>query len=290
MRRLFLLLFACIMLTAGVFLTASAQRRVTPVKPPTGQNYNRQPGDTVMRSGVVEHIDAHGHKILIDTINGTEVPDTLGMERKVPKMIYPLLHSVSVGVDVWDPVMRLFGQHYGLIEFSGELNLHNRYIPVVEIGLGQSTYTPANQNFTYRVGMVPYFRIGANYNFLYNSNPSYMGYAGVRIGYSPFNYHIENVTLNSGYWDETQKVDFPALHSDVVYLNVLFGIRVKIWGPISMGWSFRFKTRLHETRNPDGNPWYIPGYGTRNGSIAGSFSVFYTLPLHKAESIHTPKI
>lgn len=282
MRRLIAYLIAAVTLAVAVALPVTAQRRVSPVKPPTGQNFNRHEGDSINRDGVVEHVDSRGRKILVDTVSGAEVPDTLGMANKVPRMIYPLFHSVSVGVDIWDPVMRIFGQHYGLVEFSGELNLHNRYIPVVEIGLGQSTYTPANQNYTYKVSTVPYFRIGANYNFLYNSNPDYQAYGGLRLGYSPFNYHLENVTLNSGYWDESQTVTFPTLHSDVVYLQLLFGIRVKIIGPVSMGWSFRFKTRLHETKNPDGNPWYIPGYGSRNSSITGSFSIYYTLPLHKS--------
>lgn len=288
MRRIIAILAAVMAFVALVTGPLSAQRRVSPVKPPAGQNFNRQEGDSLSRDGVIQQTDSRGRKILVDTVSGTEVPDTAGMFTTVPKMIYPLFHSVSVGVDIWDPVMRIFGQHYGLVEFSGELNLHNRYIPVVEIGLGQSTYTPANQNYTYRVSTVPYFRIGCNYNFLYNSNPDYLAYGGIRVGFSPFNYHLENVTVNSGYWNESQTVTFPSLHSDVVYLNLLFGIRVKIIGPVSMGWSFRFKTRLHETKNPAGNPWYIPGYGTRNSSISGSFSIYYTLPLHKPTK-QTPK-
>lgn len=268
-------------IACGIAPYALAQRRVTPVKPPTGQNLNKNAADTLAHGNVVEHVDSRGNKMLIDTVTGREVPDTMGVLGRVPKMIYPLMHSVSVGVDIWDPVMRLFGQHYGLVEFSGQVNLHNRYIPVVEIGLGQCDYTPANQNYTYRVATTPYFRIGANYNFFYNSNPDYQAYAGLRLGYSPFRYHLENVTIDSGYWDESQTVDFPALSSHVVYLNILIGIKVKIVGPVSMGWSFRFKTRIHETKHPQGNPWYIPGYGSRNGAIAGSFSVYYTLPLNK---------
>ena len=43
-----------------------------------------------------------------------------------------------------------------------------------------------------------------------------------------------------------------------------------------MGWNVRFRALLHETEQPGGKPWYIPGYGSRNGIITGSFSVFYT--------------
>jgi hypothetical protein len=42
-----------------------------------------------------------------------------------------------------------------------------------------------------------------------------------------------------------------------------------------MGWNIRFRAILHETAQPDGKPWYIPGYGSRNGILTGSFSIYY---------------
>jgi hypothetical protein len=66
---------------------------------------------------------------------------------------------------------------------------------------------------------------------------------------------------------------------------VLFGIRVKVYGPISMGWNIRYKAKLHEGKGEYGKPWYIPGYGSRYGAFTGSFSVFYTLPLNKKRSM-----
>ena len=88
-----------------------------------------------------------------------------------------------------------------------------------------------------------------------------MAYAGLRFGFSSFNYSLTGVTVDNGYWGETETMDFPRQHCSLVYMNLLFGIRVKIAGPVSLGWQFRFKTRLHESENPMGKPWYIPGYG-----------------------------
>lgn len=271
-------------LTAG---EASAQRRVTPVKSGsknlTGVNENKHEADTLDRSKLVEVVDEHGHKVLVDTVTGKEVTDTIGPETlgRVPKMIYPLLYSVSVGVDLWDPLMRIFGQEYGIAGVSAEINLHNRYIPVVEFGFGAANSTPAQQNYTYHSPLSPWFRIGANYNFLYNSNPDYQFVAGLRLGYSHFNYDLRDVTITDGYWGEDSRVDFPRQTASATYLNVLFGLRVKIWRPISMGWNIRFRTILHESKQPGGKPWYIPGYGARNGIITGSFSVFYTFSLDR---------
>lgn len=270
----------------GAYFPGQAQRRVTPVVAASqgiqGKNDNRERTDSIARSTLAHFHDENGNVILVDTVTGMEVKDTiaLGTGQSIPKMIQPLLFSASVGVDIWDPVMRLFGQKYGLVEFSGELNLHNRYIPVVEVGLGRTNYTPDEGNYTYRVPLTPYFRIGANYNFIYNNNPDYMAYAGLRLGYSSYNWGLDNVTLGSPYWDEHFQGNLPRQHASLTYMQVLFGLRVKLWGPISAGWSMRIKARLHESKSPLGQPWYIPGYGTRKGAIAGSFSIFYTFQLN----------
>lgn len=287
-RRLHILPFAVFMAATFGLLTMNAQRRVTPVTSAsqgiTGINENKLPGDSIDRSSFVEMTDENGRKILVDTINGREVPDSLMMlpdTVKVPKMIQPLIYSATVGVNLWDPVMRIIGQKYGIVDFLAEFNMHNRYIAVVEAGLGNALYTPDDNNYTYRVGVTPYFRIGANYNFLYNSNPDYSVYAGLRYGVSPFKYRLTDVTIDMPYWDETSKVDFPEQSSTVHHIQVLFGLRVKVYKQLSLGWEIRYRGILKQTKQRGGNPWYIPGYGTSNGHLGVAFSVYYTFPLGK---------
>ena len=266
--------------------TLSAQRRVSPVKNASGElqgkNENRSESDSVDYSKLAHFHDEKGNVIFVDTVTGTEVKDTVQPETSsIPRMQQPLFYAAAVGVDIWDPVMRLLGQHYGLVEFSAELNLHNRYIPVVEVGLGQTDYTPEDNNYTFRVPLTPYFRVGCNYNFIYNSNPDYMAFAGLRLGWSRFGYEVNNVTLSSDYWGESTTFNLPRQTSSVTYLQVLFGIRVKVFGPVSMGWNVRYQARLHESKGTFGKPWYIPGYGSRSSAITGSFSVIYTIPIKK---------
>ena len=277
-----------VMVMACVCQDGASQRRVNPVKSASqglqGKNENKNPADSIDYSKLAHMHDERGNVILVDTITGQEVPDTTATpQSKIPKMQQPLLYAAAVGVDVWDLVMCCFGQHYGLVEFSGELNLHNRYIPVVEVGLGQSSYTPEDNNYTYKVPVTPYVRIGCNYNFIYNSNPDYMAFAGLRFGWSHFSYEVNDVRLSSDYWGESATFNLPRQTSNVTYMQVLFGIRVKVFGPVSMGWCIRYKAKLHESEATYGRPWYIPGYGSRNGAITGSFAITYTLPFKKKE-------
>lgn len=248
------------------------------------QPINETEGDTArfnaqMRKRPKTYVNNDGFMVYVDSITGDEWIDSTVISR-VPKMEYPLFHALTVGVNVWDPVMRAFGQKYGIADAWVELSLHNRYKPVVEVGLGTAKNTPAGMNFTYRSPLSVYFRIGANYNFLFNSNPDYSFFAGVRYGFSPFSYSVDDVSLKPGYWGDGASFNIPAQHAAVGWLEVVAGLRVKIWGPISAGWTVRYKSILHRSHCEYGDPWYVPGFGSP-GAISGSFSVSYTLPLSK---------
>lgn len=275
----------------AVASTSNAQRRVTPVNnaQTATQPINEFEGDTArinarMRAQMKHYHDENGNIIYIDTVTGKEWRDTMSLHiKKREPMKYPLLESASVGLDLWNPVMRAFGQHYGLIDFSANLSLHNRYRPVFETGLGLASNTPPDNNFTYKSPLSIYFRIGADYNFLYNSTPSYQYFVGLRYGICNFSYSLEDITIYSPYWEETARPSIPAHRSTVGWGEFAMGLRVNLWGPISAGWTFRYHTILHESKQPYGKPWYIPGYGSRGQAISGSISIFYTLPLNKKD-------
>lgn len=283
MKRLSKILLPFMVLAA--VLTATAQRRVTPVNTPATAtqhiNENKANGDSIDRSRLVEMTDANGKTILVDTITGTEFVDTTATERVVPKMIYPLLHSASVSFDLFTPATRAFGTKYGLGEIAAEVNFHNRYIPVVEIGLGQASTTPEDNNYTYRTPVAPFFRIGMNYNFLYQSNPDYLIMAGFRYGFTPFRFEVTDISQQPGYWDEPLSYSLPSQSVTAGYFQILLALRVRVFGNVSLGWSVRYQSLLHDTDTPYGNAWYIPGYGPRNRSINATFSVSYTLSLTK---------
>lgn len=262
--------------------TALAQRRVTPVNPGPGtQGTVEKKTEVNPRRNVVERADAEGNVVLVDTITGQEWVDSTAVAGEKKKMIYPLLQSVDVGVNLWEPLMRIFGQHYGLFDVWGELSLHNRYKVNLEIGLGSCNDTPDGQNFTYKSKPAPYFKIGGGYNIFYNSNPDYQFNVGLRYGYSSFSYEVTNVTVDEGYWNSPSQVSIPSQSGSAGYLELVAGVKVKIAGPISLGWNLRYHTILHESGGKYGKPMYIPGYGKRGNSITGTFSVIYTLPLNK---------
>jgi len=224
-----------------------------------------------------------GAIVYVDTVTGEQWIDSTAMGSR-PKMKFPLLTDATAGIDIWDPVMRLFGQKHGLIGFWANVNLHNRYFPTFEAGIGQAKNTPAGKNFTYSSPMSMFFKIGADYNFLYNSNPDYKLFASLRYGFSPFKWAIDNATIAPGYWGDVPPIAIPGQSAAAGWLEVGIGLRVKLFGNVSAGWVFKFHSLLHESENVHGKPWYIPGYGSRGQSITGSFSISYTIPFNKRPS------
>ena len=249
------------------------------------QYHNDAAGDTARmierrRKQSIHYHDENGNTVMVDTVTGEEWVDSTAIP-PVPKMKQPLMFSIEAGVNLWDPIMRIFGQKYGLIDFSVALNLHNRYLPTVEAGVGTAKKTPSGMNFTYSSPVAPFVKIGADYNFLYNSNPDYRFTAGFRYGVSPFSYSLSNVTFNDSYWGAQDPIAFPRQNVFAGWLELVAGVRVHIAGPISVGWMFRYKMLLHQTHPSTGDAWYIPGMGSVTSPISASISVVYNIPLNK---------
>lgn len=299
--RLAILMTLVLLLFPGA---AMAQRRVTPVTPtrpaviqekskkdkkkPTPAKATRPDStlhdianDTLPRFGFGSHRDADGNVVLADTLGHDIFTDTV--QTKAPRLIYPLMHAVSIGLNVWDPLMRAFGSKYGGGEVWAELSLHNWIKPVVEIGVGTADNTPEDGNFTYRSPLAVYGRIGVNYNFLYNSNPAYQVYLGLRYGITNFSYEITDATIKQGYWGDTDRFSVPSQRSTTGYGEVLAGLKVKIYKNFSLGWAVKAHFIFHESKASYGKPWYIPGYGTRGTTFAGAINLIYTLPLSKRQ-------
>lgn len=258
---------------------ACAQRRITPVTP--NNPSTKKEVKEFDRSRLQQQYDAQGNIVLVDTVTGSEYVDSITIIPAIGN-IYPLLSDVSIGVDIWDPVMRILGQGYGGVGFMGQLSLHNRFFPTLEAGLSMANMTPDEMNYTFKSPLAPYFKIGCDYNIFYNSNNAYQFHVGLRYGFSSFSYSVEDVTLNNGYWDETTTFNIPSQNTTVGYWEFVAGVKVKIGGPISMGWAFKYHSIIHESKSTYGPTMYVPGYGKRTNPITGSFYVIYTLPLNKS--------
>lgn len=194
---------------------------------------------------------------------------------------YPIVTDITLGAGIGDAVGRIFGQDYSSFDFSASLNMWNRLSPIIELGVGWANSTPEELNYTYKGKLAPYAKIGANYNFMFKSHPDYQFFAGLRAGYSTFKYDITNISISNGYWGENQTINLLNQKSHAMWGEFALGLRVKLWRCISAGWTLKYHHVFSYKKNPNGDPWFIPGFGSRTSKLAVGFSVYYTLPTSK---------
>ena len=255
---------------SAMFVPVAAQK-ITPV--------DNDP--TKPRQPVLHYYDKHGDPLEEPVLFLAEL-DTV--KKSGPKAVYPLMNSMTFGVNFFDAIMSVCGQKHTSIDLWAELSLWNWIQPVVELGVGYADNRPDEGNFRYKGKPSFYGKLGFNYNFLYKSNPDYQVHLGLRMGYSSFSYEITDITVDSPYWDQSNSFSILDQKAHALYGEVLGGIKVKIWKNISMGWDFRYHFKGKVKRGSNSNPWFIPGYGT-NSSIAASFSLMYTIPFkHKKKA------
>ncbi len=133
-------------------------------------------------------------------------------------------------------------------------------------------------NFTYHAKPSPYFKLGANYNFLFKNSPDYQAVIGIRLGYSTFSYDITDVFYHGGYWQEDISFLLKGEHSHALWGEAGVGIKVKLFDRLSMGWMIRYHGIFNYGNNEHSKPLFIPGYGPRSSSLGLSLGLYYTLP------------
>ena len=194
-----------------------------------------------------------------------------------------MLNGLSVNVNILDGIANLFGQSYGNYEIAAELDLHNRFFPVWEIGIGHADNTPEGLNFTYRNKASLYNRVGMNYNFGYNKTAMSFFYIGIRYGFSFFTYDIDNILVESPYWGESEKLQITGQKSWAHWGELLGGLRVQVYKNFYMGWTVRYRLMFSHKKNTYSQPWYIPGFGTDSSPFGFTYTVGYRFSFGKKE-------
>lgn len=263
--------FAITCLLALLAITTMAQeRRVTPVRPET--NTVKPPAKGTDEKIIEQYLSG-------DTAKAQAEARKDSLRRVYPR--YPRLTDLALAVNFIDPLLMAMGQDYASVDVSATLNMWNRLQPVVEVGLGWAKTTPEDQNFTYRCKPSPYFKVGANYNFLFKSKPHYQALFGVRLGYSTFGYDITDVNYHNSYWQESAHFNIEGERSHALWGELMAGLKVHIFNSIALGWSIRYHGVFNYAKTEHSRLWYIPGYGKRGGAIGFTMSVYYTLPLNR---------
>ena len=192
----------------------------------------------------------------------------------------PLYQGVMVGVDVSGLATKALGSDMFSTEASVQLNLKNRFFPIVELGYGSIETTHEETDIFYKTS-APYFRIGMDYNVFYQK-PYLPGYftVGLRYGHSSFKYDIQAPDLTDPNWGHTEvPFAYEGVKSNASWLELVLGLKTQVYKNFYMGFSVRYRSRLSIAKNEHSEPYYVPGFGKNGSSNIGiTYNIYYKLP------------
>lgn len=193
----------------------------------------------------------------------------------------PAFQGVNVMTDLVGPGWSVLGGDFFSVEAALEVNLYNRFYPIVEVGYGSTDAINEDTELHYKTA-APYFRLGANYNVQYKKKrPGYI-LAGLRVGYTAFKYDIDGPPLTDPVWGGEAPFHFEGIKSHAWWGELLVGVRAQIYKNLHMGWTFRYKIRFSVENSPNAEPWYIPGFGENDNTRFGAtYDLVYCIPYKK---------
>ena len=178
----------------------------------------------------------------------------------------------SVSVDLVGPAQLMFSD-YGQYEAALHINLKDKYFPVVEVGVGNADHTDDVTQISYKT-TAPYWKIGADFNLLKNKHDIYRLFAGVRFAFTSFKYDISHPGVEDPVWGGVSGYKADDVSCSSQWAEFLIGVDAKIWGPLHLGWSLSYRSRISSKEGDVGTSWYVPGFGrTGSSNIGGTFNV-----------------
>ena len=184
----------------------------------------------------------------------------------IPKA--PLFCGVAVQADLAGPVMKAVGSKYDQLEVGARLNFRDHYFPIFELGIGESDREGRENNNRFHA-RAPYFRVGMDYNLNKKHNGNRL-MAGLRYGFSSFKYDFEDPDFADPVWSgSSDRFYLDGQRGKMQWLEFCIGCETKLWSFIRLGWTLRYKARIHQSVSQHGAPYYTPGFGKNGSSTFG---------------------
>lgn len=185
---------------------------------------------------------------------------------KLERDSVPMFRGFAVSGDLVGAVQLLVSD-YGQLEGAFRVNLHDQYFPTVEVGYGKASHEDDQvTGITYKT-QAPFFRLGVDVNIMKKKHTGNRIFAGVRYGYTNYKVDIARRPFEepTWKWETSFGVKDEACYQH--WAELLFGIDAKVFGPLHLGWSVRYRQRLMHNDGQMGNVWYVPGFGKQSSSV-----------------------
>ena len=184
----------------------------------------------------------------------------------------PLFRGFSVSFDLAGAAMLVLSD-YGQYEGALRINLHDEWFPIIEAGLGKAKHDDEVTKLYYSTS-APYFKIGVDKNLLKDKHGVNRLYGGLRYAYTSYKVDISRPDFPDPVWLWDTGYGVKDASCYYHWIEAVVGIDAKVFGPLHLGWSVRYKRRVAHSKHDFGDTWYVPGFGTSSDTkLGGTFNV-----------------
>ena len=209
-------------------------------------------------------------------VRGIQYGSAEDLANRIGQKEIPLFAGISVSGDLAGAVMAA-ASPYGQLEAACRINLKGRFFPILEIGWGVSDHTEETTELHYKT-RAPYFRIGCDYNFANDRRSGNRVFGGLRYAFSSFDFDVDGPPVVDPVWGTHTPFVYEGMHAAARWAEIVFGLEAKIWKIFHLGWSVRYRLRLHEKQSAVGGAWYVPGYGRNDThALGGTFNIIFDI-------------
>lgn len=181
-------------------------------------------------------------------------------------------HQLTLGVDIFHPI--LFSSNGDKVgyEFVAEYYLKNELYLVAEGGWGSSKVAYDDLKYT---SNNTFGRIGFNKILLPRDKPSDWGgmFMGLRLGATSIERSSAQYTVVDSVWGSTAGI-VPSKNFMGYWLEITGGVRVELYKGIMAGWNIRGKFLLNNSDFKDLAPLYVSGYGKGDKNAIFDFNFY----------------
>lgn len=202
--------------------------------------------------------------LLLSTVSATQAQLKFF---RLEKDSIPLFRGFAVSFDLAGAATLALSD-YGQYEGAFRLNLHDEWFPIVEIGLGKAERNDEVTKLYYKTS-APYFRIGIDKNLLKDKHGANRLYGGLRYAYTSYKVDISRPVFEDPVWKWDTGFDVKDASCYYHWLEAVVGVDAKIFGPLHLGWSVRYKRRIAHSKPVFGDTWYVPGFGPSSDTRLG---------------------
>lgn len=154
-------------------------------------------------------------------------------------------------------------------EASARMSIKDWLFPTIELGYGTTDYHEVESNVYYSCS-APYGRLGFDVNILKDRHDDYQVFVGARAAYTNFKFDVSAPTAVDPVFGGNANYDVKDAKCNYLWAELLIGVDARIVGPVHLGWTMRYKNKLHSSYEGIDKAWYVPGYGNDDSTGFGA--------------------